>query len=410
MRKIIEILLMVVIVFAIIYGAYSSSLLNKKGKSIYQKNNSNKILNYFISRSYSQIINQIDNFFYQEFLKGQFAGSFLISIKGQVVLSNSYGYANRKKKTPITTQTFFQIGSMSKQFTAIAILKLASKGMLSLDDEVTKFYPNFPYSGVTIKMLLTHRSGLPNYIYQFETSKNIDKTKLLSNQEMVKYLTINNDKEYAKPNKHYQYSNTGYALLAAIIEKVTNMSFEDYMRKNIFEPIGMNNSFFYTDLYNGKVDTTLHIATGYLSPKHEAGFFYLNGILGDKGMFSSLEELHKWDTSLYKDYILPKNWIDSAFSIQTKTKKTNIFYGYGWKLYFLNDTFPIQFHSGWWQGYQSIIMRIPEDTITVVVLKNKKTAYSINQKTIIDILYPNNNFWKEFRKDKTEQEHSVDLE
>jgi CubicO group peptidase (beta-lactamase class C family) len=243
-------------------------------------------------------------------------------------------------------------------------------------------------------MLLTHRSGLPNYIYQFENSTDIDKNSLMTTQQMVHYLIKNKEKEYFKPNKKFQYNNTGYALLAAIIEKVTGLSFEEYLRKNIFNPLKMNNTFFYTDLYNGKVDSSLHIATGYLSPKHEAGFFYLNGILGDKGLFSSLKDLHTWDTSLYKDYILTKNWIDSALTPKTKTNRANIFYGYGWKIYSLPDSTTIQFHSGWWQGYQSILMRIPKDTISVIVLKNRKTAHPINQMQIIKIFYPNINFKK----------------
>jgi|YNPMSStandDraft_1061717.scaffolds.fasta_scaffold00388_2 CubicO group peptidase (beta-lactamase class C family) len=409
MRNIVEISVIVFIVFVIIFWAYSSSISSKNAKLALNKIQSNQV-SYFFIKSNIEKINKIDNFFQQEYKRGQFAGTILLSIKGQVVYKNSYGYANRKNKIPITTNTFFQIGSMSKQFTAVAILQLVSKGIINLNDEVTKFYPNFPYKGITIRMLLTHKSGLPNYIYQFEESKEIDKTKLISNQEMVKYFIKNNEKEYAKPGKCYQYSNTGYALLAAIIEKVTNMSFEEYVKKNIFEPIGMKNSFFYTDLYKGKVDSILHIATGYISPSDEAGFFYLNGILGDKGMFSSLDELYKWDISLYKATLLPKNWIDSALTIQTKTNKKNIYYGYGWKLYYLNDTFPIQFHSGWWQGYQSIIMRIPSDTITLIVLKNKKTQHPVNQKAIIDFLYPNNNFWNKDKKVNNEVQNSFQLE
>ncbi len=190
-------------------------------------------------------------------------------------------------------------------------------------------------------MLLTHRSGLPNYIYQFENDYSIDRNKLLTNQEFVELFINKNEKLYKRPGKFYQYSNTGYALLAAIVEKVTGMSFEDYMKKNVFEPLGMKNTFFYTDIYLNKLDNHILIAKGYLDNKTTSSFYYLNGILGDKGIFSTVRDLHTWDTSLYKGYIIPKNYIDSAFSKQSKTQLSNIFYGFGWKMYFLNDSFPV---------------------------------------------------------------------
>ncbi|MCX7863010.1 MAG: beta-lactamase family protein [Bacteroidales bacterium] len=398
MKKFLEGLILLFLVLCIvIFSVKSKSLTNKEAKTIKNTNNVHLIKNIIIKKTKHYTQQQLYNFFNREYLSGTFAGSVLISYKGHIIYSNAWGYANRAKKTPITTETIFQIGSMSKQFTAIAILQLVAKGIIHLNDEVNKFYPDFPYKGITIRMLLTHRSGLPNYVYHFEESKEIDKTKLMSNQDMVAWLIKNKPQSEAKPNTKYIYSNTGYALLAAIIENVTGQSYAQYIKENIFDPLGMSNSFFYTDLYNNKIDNTYSIATGYISPKQEAGFFYLNGILGDKGLFSNIEDLHKWDTSLYKSYILPKNWIDTAFSIQTKTRKANIFYGFGWKLYFLKDSTPVQFHSGWWQGYQSVIIRMPNDTITIIVLKNKKTKHPVNQRAIIDILYPNNNFWNSNR-------------
>ncbi len=394
MKKQFEIIsLIVLVLFVVIFTVKSNSFKIKKAKSVEFTSNTNIIKSQSIKKSKSYLKQKLDNFFLNDYTSGNFAGSVLISFKGEVIYTNALGYANRSKKTPITTQTIFQIGSMSKQFTAIAILQLASKGILNLNDDVTKFYPNFPYKGINIRMLLTHRSGLPNYVYQFEELKNIDKHKLLNNQEMIYWLIKNKPKAEFKPNTRYKYSNTGYALLAAIIEKATGMPYATYIKEHIFKPLGMNHSFFYTNLYNENLDKKYPVATGYLSENQEAGKYYLNGILGDKGMFTTLKDLHTWDTALYKNYILPKNWIDSAFSIQTKTKLSNIFYGYGWKIYFLNDSFPVHFHSGWWQGYQSVIMRLPKDTVTIIVLKNKKTKHPINQRAIIDILYPNNRFW-----------------
>ncbi|MGQ9846955.1 MAG: serine hydrolase domain-containing protein [Bacteroidales bacterium] len=402
MRGIVSLIIAATILFFAIYAAKSSSVRKPKiAKCAIAKKSNLKFEKYFISKESFEIRTKLSTFFKKQFSLGNFEGAVLVSYKGQIIYKDAFGYANRKLKIPNTTQTAFQIGSMSKQFTAIAILQLVAQGKITLDTPIETIYPEFPYTGITIRMLLTHRSGLPNYIYQLENTL-INKNELLNNQQVIDNIIRLNEKCYDRPNKRYQYSNTGYVILAAIIEKISGLSFDKYMKKNIFEPLGMKHTFFYNDVYKNKVPDNISVATGYLSPYQEAKFCYLNGIKGDKGIFSTIDDLHKWDTSLYKGYILPKNYIDSAFSKQTRTRLSNIFYGFGWKMYFLNDTMPIFFHSGWWQGYQSVIMRIPKDTITVVVLKNKKTDHPINQRAIIDIFYPHNNFWGKSKTYKTE--------
>lgn len=402
MRKVIAVLLFFTIIFIVIYAAQSSSVRQKnQAKCAISKKSFQSFEKYFVAKEAFEIRKKVNDFFRKQFSWGNFSGVVLVSYKGQIIYKDAYGYANRKLKTLVTTQTAFQIGSMSKQFTAIAILQLISKGKLSLDQDVNSIYPDFSFAGITIRMLLTHRSGLPNYIYELENSS-LNKEVLMNNQQTVEYMSNLHEKTYSKPNKRYQYSNTGYILLAAIVEKVSGLSFEKYLRKNIFEPLGMKHTFFYDEVYKNKVPDNIPVATGYLSPYQEAKFCYLNGIKGDKGIFTTVDDLHKWDTSLYNGTILPKNYVDSAFAKQTRTRLSNIFYGFGWKMYFLSDTLPVYFHSGWWQGYQSVIMRIPKDTITVIVLKNKKTDHPINQRAMIDIFYPNNHFWGKSKTHQTE--------
>ncbi len=402
MRKVVAALLFFAIIFIVIYAAQSSSVRQKnQAKCAVSKKSFQSIEKYFVTKEAFEIRKRINDFFRKQFRWGNFAGAVLVSYKGQIIYKDAYGYSNRKLRTPVTTQTAFQIGSMSKQFTAIAVLQLISQGKLLLNQDVCTIYPDFPFSGITIRMLLTHRSGLPNYIYELENSS-LNKDELMNNQQVVEYMTNLHEKTYSRPNRRYQYSNTGYVLLAAIVEKISGLSFEEYLKKNVFDPLGMKHTFLYNDLYENKVPDNISVATGYLSPYQEAKFCYLNGIKGDKGIFTTVDDLHKWDTSLYKGYILPKNYIDSAFSKQTRTRLSNVFYGFGWKMYFLNDTLPVYFHSGWWQGYQSVIMRIPKDTITVIVLKNKKTDHPINQRAMVDIFYPHNNFWGKSKVQKTE--------
>lgn len=402
MRGILALLISTTILFIAIYAAKSSSVRKTNiAKCAIAKKSNLSFEKYLASKESFEMRKKLSTFFKKQFSWGNFSGAILVSYKGQIIYKDAFGYANRKLKTPITTQTAFQIGSMSKQFTAIAILQLVAQGKITLDTPIETIYPDFPYVGITIRMLLTHRSGLPNYIYQLENAP-LNKNELFNNQQVVDYMTRLNEKCYARPNKRYQYSNTGYVILAAIVEKISGLSFDEYAKKYIFEPLNMKHTFFYNDLYKNAFSEIIPVATGYLAPNKEANFFYLNGVKGDKGIFSTIDDLHKWDTSLYNSYILPKNYIDSAFSKQTRTRLSNIFYGFGWKMYFLNDTLPVYFHSGWWQGYQSVIMRIPKDTITVVVLKNKKTDHPINQRAIIDIFYPNNHFWNKSTKHKAQ--------
>jgi len=345
-----------------------------------------KIDTYFSSRDQAK---QFDDFFSDLYNQQIFSGTVLVSKKGTVIYKNAFGLANRKKHEILTSDDAFQIGSASKQFTSVSILILVEQGKISLEDNIQKYFPSFPYENITIKTLLTHRSGLPNYIYFCDPIVE-DKFKLLTNKDVVDIMCRNFPEKYYRSDKSYHYCNTNYALLAAIVEKVTGISFEKFVHENIFQKAGMSHSFFYSEF-----DKFKHVkkATGYLSPKYEAGFFYLNGVTGDKGIFSTVEDLQKWDLALYSDCLVRKDILQKAFTPQTKTRLQNIYYGFGWKMYFLEDSTQVLFHSGWWQGFQSVIIRLPKDSSVVIILKNKKTPHPVDQRKMIDILYPGNHLF-----------------
>jgi CubicO group peptidase (beta-lactamase class C family) len=357
----------------------------KNGKKVkaFLSLNTKKINTFLSSRNQAR---QFDEYFLDIFNQQIFSGVVLITKKGVVIYKKAYGLANRKSRTVLTDDYVFQIGSASKQFTSVSILMLIQQGKISLDDSIQKFFPLFPYKNIFIRTLLTHRSGLPNYMY-FCDNLVYDKFKLLTNTDVVNIMCNNFPEKYYKSDKGYHYCNTNYALLAAIVEKVSGISFEKFVHENIFNKIGMTHSFFYSELEEYK---NLNIATGYLSPKYEAGFFYLNGVTGDKGIFTTVDDLYKWDLALYSDILVKREILQQAFQPQTKTRRSNIYYGFGWKMYFLEDSTQILFHSGWWQGFQSVIMRLPKDSSSVIIIKNKKTAHPVDQRMMIDILYPGN--------------------
>lgn len=314
-----------------------------------------------------------------------FNGVVLVGQKDSILYSEAFGYANYRNKDSLNLNSTFQLASVSKQFTAIAILQLYEKGLLKLTDSVQRFYPSFPYKGVTVHQLLCHRSGLPNYHYFLQHIPTTSDTMIFT-QSVVMEMIKKEPKAYYSPNQRYHYSNTGYAVLAAIVEKVSGKTFNTYLRENIFNPLKMSESFVYTDILEGenKVNTT-----GYLHRWRMAEDNYLDGVLGDKGVYCSAIDLFKWDQGLYSGKILDTSLLKLAFMPVGKPEHYKSNYGYGWRMfYWKTDSIKVDFHAGWWHGYKTLLLRIPHDSTTVIVLKNRSKGASINSKRILRILYP----------------------
>ncbi|MBI9068072.1 MAG: beta-lactamase family protein [Salinivirgaceae bacterium] len=313
-----------------------------------------------------------------------FNGTVLIGQKDSVFYAESFGFANFKNKDTLTLDHSFQLASLSKQFTAVAILQLYEQGLLKLTDSIQRFFPEFPYKGISIHQLLTHRSGLANYHYFFQHIATTCDT-LLTNRDVIREMILKKPEVYYSPNKRYHYSNTGYALAAAIVEKVSGLAFEDYVQKNIFSPLHMNHSFTFPDKVNHLNDA----ATGYLRRSKLAEDNYLDGVLGDKGIYTSTMDLFKWDQGLYNNSIINYDTLLLAFEPMGKPAHYKSNYGYGWRImHYGNDSIKVLFHGGWWHGFKSLIMRIPKDSTTIIVLRNRSTGGSIPTKSLLKILYP----------------------
>lgn len=340
------------------------------------------------SIAFAEKAHKFDSIFTYFYKKRNFNGNVLIAQKGRIIFEKSFGYSNIKKKEKLKLNSTFQLASVSKQFTAVAILQLIDKGVVTFEDTIQKFYPEFPFKNITIKMLLTHRSGLPNYIY-FTDDIVKDKSAPLYNSQVIDSLIKYSPSWYYPPNKRFDYSNTGYMLLASIVEKVSGMSFARYMQENIFVPLRMKNSYIYekgrTELRNN--------ATGYLYGKKEAEDNFLNGVTGDKGVYTTVEDLLKWDQGLYTEKIISQKTLQEAFKPWNKQMRQNRNYGFGWRLQYFPDSSVVYFHRGWWQGFQNLLLRIPQDSSTVIVLRNKKTCHYIQFREFFDILYPNHEFF-----------------
>jgi CubicO group peptidase (beta-lactamase class C family) len=295
-------------------------------------------------------------------------GSVLLAFGEKVFYKKEVGDKLLTKNPPnnaIDAQTLFELASISKQFTAAAILKLNQEKRLDLKDDVTSYLPLFPYSNITIHHLLTHTSGLPEYMDFPE--KDFNREKPLTNAQLESYLEENKPKILSKPGERYKYINTNYALLALIVETVTDTTFEYYIRKEIFEPAGLKATCFTTEL-----TPKSNFTKGHLADKKERPFHFQNGVLGDKGIYSNVDELYSWIKAYLIDYkILPEDVVKLATQPQNKPLKgkPDEYYGYGLRIEDAALGYLI-YHGGLWRGYQNNMVYRPKDQYIFIVLSN----------------------------------------
>lgn len=296
-----------------------------------------------------------------------FNGSVLISVKDQTIYKGAFGYANLENKDTLTTSSIYQLASVSKQFTAAAIILLEEKGLLKFSDPVTRFYPKFPYKKITIQDLLAHRSGLADYRWFIDPLWQ-DKQKPVSNQQMMKLFEEQVPDVYFQPNTRHAYSNTGYAVLSAIVERITKMKFSTFMQLAFFNPIGMKNTSIYSKCESEVQPGNL---TGYeRNGRWKAPNDCYNGITGDKNVFSSVEDLFLWDQELYAGKIIQLKNIEKAYMAANPELKGWRNYGFGWRINQTNPDKKIVYHTGWWRGYRTYFLRNLSDHSSIIILSN----------------------------------------
>jgi CubicO group peptidase (beta-lactamase class C family) len=316
--------------------------------------------------------------YFDKLEKTGFNGTVLFAENGEILFSKAYGYANLKTKDSLTMESAFQLASISKPITALAILILKEDGKLAVDDSISKYIPGLPYPGITLRHLLTHRSGLPNYMY-FAEEDWPNKEIPLRNQDVIDLMIKNKYKPYYLPDKRYNYSNTNYALLAYVVEKVSGMSFESFVQKRIFDPCHMANS----SIYNKNVSPINTAAVvGYPSSRTEAENTFLNGVVGDKGAYCSAYDLLMLDKALYTDKLVSKATRAEAFTPQHKDLRPNDNYGLGWRLDVADDLNPAIYHTGWWKGFRTYFIREVGEKRTIIVLCNTMKASRFNTREL----------------------------
>jgi len=316
-----------------------------------------------------------------------FKGNIMVVKDHKIIYQRSNGFANYQTRTPLTVKSVFELASVSKQFTAIAILMLYERKLIDIDDLLSLYIPELPYKGVTIRHLLNHTSGLPNYMWVLEN--NWKYAHLPSNEEMIQMLAAHPPNVSFQPGRRHSYSNTGYALLASVVERVTGKPFSQFMRENVFEPLGMENTFTSTEVMDS-VFYIPHLVSGHRATRR--GFIRINPsvnnrVLGDKGIHSNLEDLYRWDQSFYNEKLVKQSTLRQAYKSLTLTNRRSFPYGFGFRIGDKNGERYV-FHHGLWEGFRTSFMRYIEHGNAIVILNNTNqnlNAEIVNQvESILD--------------------------
>lgn len=326
---------------------------------------------------------KLDTLYSELYDKGNFNGSVLVAENGNVIFEKSYGIADEQTNRKLNDSTIFELASVSKQFTAMGIVQLVKEGKLSYEDDITKYIPELnDYKGITIKNLLNHTGGLPDYMELAD--KNWDKSKIATNDDILKLFNQVKPKKLFEPNEKWDYSNTGYLILATIIERVSGQKFGQYLHEKIFKPMDMKNTFVYRRRYEPK--EIQNYANGYIYsdslqkkilPDEMGKDFYvvfLDGIVGDGMVNSNPKDLLKWDRVLYENNLINDQDRNLIFSSTMTKDSSQTDYGFGWMIGNTKTYGKIASHSGGWAGYISYIERNLDNDKTIIILQNNSLS------------------------------------
>lgn len=313
----------------------------------------------------AQFVASCDRLLAEQFHSDGPGATALIARDGRILYKKAFGMANIELQVPMQAENVFRIGSITKQFTAVAILQLVEQGKMDLQDEVTKFIPDYPTLGnkITIENLLTHTSGIQDYAKIRDTTKRgpVDFTP----KEMIDYFK--NRPMRFTPGTKWEYSNSNYFLLGYIIETITGKTYADYLESHIFKPLGMSNSY-----YASETKVIKNRADGYSKGEQEltnAEYLSMTQPYAAGAILSTVEDLFKWQQAVHSYKLITRESLNKALTRYTLStgEKTN--YGYGWRLGYIQNS-PSIWHGGMINGFIAMEMYLPKEDVFVAVLSN----------------------------------------
>lgn len=306
-----------------------------------------------------------------------FSGVVLVAEKGKPIYHRAFGYLNFETKAPLDTSSIFELASISKQFTAMIIMMLWEGGKLNYDDPLENYILGLPYQGITIRHLLNHTSGLPDY--QKIMDEHWDKSKPAGNDDIIQYLKQYHPEKSFEPGGKFEYSNTGYVLLASVAEAAAGKDFIALCRDRIFQPLAMNS----TDIRTLEEKAAVtNFAPGYIFVSEKQRYFradsfpssnyivWLGNRKGPGRVSSTASDLLRWDRALYTNRLISKETLNDAFTTVRLKNDSISNYGFGWVIETNPKLGKKVSHTGENPGYSTIIVRYIEADKTIVMLNN----------------------------------------
>jgi len=358
---------LVLFALLILVQACSSDSSKKRKSEILNKEVPDSVLLYYDPTKADE---RIDEIIMNLHRKSGFNGNVLVAKNGKIIYERAIGWADHLHRDSLKINSVFELASVSKPFTSTAIMMLVEDGKLRLNQNVREFYPDFPYDSITVELLLTHKSGMMNYVYFVDDlwkAQKKDERPGITNQDVMKLIAEHKPNPYSKPNKRFHYNNSNYMVLAAIIEKVSGQKFSQFMAENIFKPLGMKNTAVYSKAEFEKipVDVVGHDRTWRRSVAQN----FLDGPVGDKGVYSTIHDLYLFDRAMRKGKLLKPETMDSVYAPHNLMQRGHFNYGYGWRT-FEKGKNKVVYHTGWWHGFRNIYLRQVNKDITIILLTN----------------------------------------
>ncbi|MFC6267174.1 serine hydrolase domain-containing protein [Frigoriflavimonas asaccharolytica] len=314
-------------------------------------------------------IAKVDDYYKNVWENGDLWGGFLIA-KGNTIIYEKYrGFSQENNQNPIENNTPLHVASISKTLTAMATLKLVEAGKLNLNDDLSKFFPKFPYPGITVKNLLTQRSGLPKYEYFVDhidpLAKELSKD-YLKNEDVVNLLIKYKPPVSRLPNTGFEYCNTNFALLALIIEKATKTPFPKAMDEMVFQPLEMKNSFIFQ-----KKNMKSAARSFYQRGPKVYPYDRLDLIYGDKNVYTTPRDLLNFSIALYSKDFLREDLKAMIFEPFSNEKAGVNNYGIGFRMKIFDENSKLTYHNGWWHGTNSVFAHLLDSKVTIIAIGNK---------------------------------------
>ncbi len=327
-------------------------------------------------------IHNLDQWLLQLHEKGKFNGGVLVIDNNKTALKKTYGYTDFSETNKLTNNTAFRLASVSKQFTAAGIMLLVEEGKLSYNDALVKLIPELSYHNITVRHLLNNTSGIPDVYISLAEQHRAEVGRVLTIKKVIDLLKEHPLELGFRPGEKYEYSNTNYVILAAIIEYISQQTFEAYLKEKLFEPLNMDDSRVWNLLSTTPFPNKAKGFEKYMDHTSEVTPEFIDGVAGDGAVFVSLNDFEKWHRFWYSSNLIDSTHILQAFEKPILNNGEESDYGFGWIIQ--NEG---HWHNGGWLAANTYIKRVPESGRCIVILDNSSNFMFFEIESIISAVF-----------------------